>query len=670
MLSNLYAPNGMMPWFGVVEDRNDPLFLGRCKVRIAGYHTPDLTLLPTADLPWAYPIQPINSAAMSGIGHAPIGPVEGTWVTGFFRDGDDCQEPIIWGTIGGIPQPQTASPGAPTVPSEGTQDDTTPEQTQAQQDESATTADAQASEAGVIGSLTSDDLQRMFMVLRERESSGNYRVVNPIGYAGAYQFGSDLLAGLGYLRPDAKKVYKSTPRTDFALICLQKGLISQSKYNSVPEQSRYYFNFFCLATDEVWTSKAGRSAAGFLANTDTQDRAVYEAFRANYNDLVSRRVLNNPDTRERTAGYLFVSHLLGIGGAMKLARGVNGADQNGTRATSYYRLGVNAINSNIAVAAVEQTTEKQEEAAPESADAPTSDITNSIDNPTNAGFGDASHTYPRKEYIGEPDTNRLARHQSISKTLVGRKDAERLTEVETANGQDPWDQPQVPYNAKYPYNHVFESESGHVMEFDDTPGNERVHLWHRSGTFMEWDLNGTSVRRVVGDDFQIIERNGHILIQGRANITVEGSCNIYVQNDCNLEVNGNLTTNVHKDYDLNVAGAIKVTAGKGLFVRSDDAVQMSSEKAFEVVSKDDVKIGGQGKVSVKSSTSSVALQGLTQVGVKAGAMFAVDALGLALLSGAAQPADDPQAPDNSPPVDARTPREPELKPLVIPSRSS
>ena len=93
-------------WFmGVVEDRTtDPLKLGRCKVRCLGFHTEDKSILPTADLPWASVMQPIQSAAMQGIGETPLGVVEGTWVVGFFRDGEIAQEPIVMGTIGGIPE--------------------------------------------------------------------------------------------------------------------------------------------------------------------------------------------------------------------------------------------------------------------------------------------------------------------------------------------------------------------------------------------------------------------------------------------------------------------------------------------------------------------------------------------------------------------------------------
>lgn len=87
---------------GMVENRNDPKKMGRCQVRLVGYHTDDKTILPTEDLPWALPIQPISSAAISGVGSSPLGPVEGTWVVGWFLDGEDMQQFAFFGTIGGI----------------------------------------------------------------------------------------------------------------------------------------------------------------------------------------------------------------------------------------------------------------------------------------------------------------------------------------------------------------------------------------------------------------------------------------------------------------------------------------------------------------------------------------------------------------------------------------
>lgn len=87
--------NGFFWWIGVVEDRNDPLKLGRARVRVFGYHTSDQTLLPTTDLPWALPVTPLHNS------HAVKSPEEHSWVLGFFLDGQIAQQPVMLGVLPG-----------------------------------------------------------------------------------------------------------------------------------------------------------------------------------------------------------------------------------------------------------------------------------------------------------------------------------------------------------------------------------------------------------------------------------------------------------------------------------------------------------------------------------------------------------------------------------------
>ena len=338
-MANLYGSAGFYWWVGVVEDRNDPLFLGRCRVRILGYHTENAVMLPTKDLPWAYPLQPITSAATSGIGQTPTGPIEGTWVTGFFRDGDSCQEPIMIGTMAGMPS---------------------------QED-----------------------------VLSQRRVSG-------------------------------------------------------------------------------------------------------------------------------------------------------------------------------------------------------------------LGFQDPNKKYPKDSYIenAEPDVNRLARNQKLSQTNVRRKDIARATNVPTAMNKT-WSQSQVPYNAVYPYNHVYESESGHVIEIDDTPNNERISVYHKSGTYNEIDRNGTKTEHVVGDNYEVFFRNNNILIRGAANITVEGTCNIYVKNDCNLEVNGDLKTHVHGDYELNVGGKIEMYSGEDMKIKTEENLYVEASKNGDILAGITLDVMGESLTSIGSLVTEV-----------------------------------------------------------------
>lgn len=85
-------------WIGVVEDRVDPLNLGRCKVRIFGAHTDNLQLIPTSELPWATPLYPVNDSRSFAT------PMEGDYVFGFFMDGLASQAPAMMGVFPAIPQ--------------------------------------------------------------------------------------------------------------------------------------------------------------------------------------------------------------------------------------------------------------------------------------------------------------------------------------------------------------------------------------------------------------------------------------------------------------------------------------------------------------------------------------------------------------------------------------
>lgn len=98
--------DGFYWWYGVVEDIDDKLKLGRVRVRILGDHTQSKkqNRIPTESLPWAYPINNIHSASMNGIGKSPTGIALGSWCFGFYSDGIDKQQPIILGSFGGIPE--------------------------------------------------------------------------------------------------------------------------------------------------------------------------------------------------------------------------------------------------------------------------------------------------------------------------------------------------------------------------------------------------------------------------------------------------------------------------------------------------------------------------------------------------------------------------------------
>lgn len=87
-------------WFvGVVKGSfNDK---NRVQVRIFGIHkTDDVTDISDEDLPPAIVLYPTTGGSTSG-GNLSHGLKHGTWVFGFFADGDNCQQPVIIGVIDG-----------------------------------------------------------------------------------------------------------------------------------------------------------------------------------------------------------------------------------------------------------------------------------------------------------------------------------------------------------------------------------------------------------------------------------------------------------------------------------------------------------------------------------------------------------------------------------------
>jgi hypothetical protein len=165
----------------------------------------------------------------------------------------------------------------------------------------------------------------------------------------------------------------------------------------------------------------------------------------------------------------------------------------------------------------------------------------------------------------EANTPRQARGEKLD-TLTEIHDSQRIFDVAVATFDDTldtappegepaaWDgkanpttkQPENPFNARYPYNHVRETESGHLFEADDTPGAERIKESHRAGTYYEVFPDGSKVEKIVRDNFTVIVGHDKVNIQGSAIVTIEGDCNFYTK--------GNFTQQVDGDYNLLVKG--------------------------------------------------------------------------------------------------------------------
>jgi hypothetical protein len=140
--------------------------------------------------------------------------------------------------------------------------------------------------------------------------------------------------------------------------------------------------------------------------------------------------------------------------------------------------------------------------------------------------------YPRK--LDEPTTSRLARNDSdYPSEIVAAKAAKKANKVE----------PNSYYAAKYPYNNVYESESGHALEFDDTKGAERIHTYHRSGSYVEFGPLGDRAERIQRNKFTIVVGDDSVYVQGSVKMFVDGDYDLNVTGD--IRINGK-TVNINK----------------------------------------------------------------------------------------------------------------------------
>jgi len=222
---------------------------------------------------------------------------------------------------------------------------------------------------------------------------------------------------------------------------------------------------------------------------------------------------------------------------------------------------------------------------------------------SNKGFYDPNGVYPK--YINEVDTNRLATNDTANphlflelrkltrKTQVATADFNVVTNADgtntVASDGDTWSQPSIPYAAVYPYNHVFESESGHIMEYDDTANNERIFQSHRTGTSYEIDKNGNKVDIIKGDHYTILSGKSQALIEGNSDISINGRHKVYL----------NKSGGVNNHYDIQIGPNaninIQVDKGNINLVTVDGKINVNSAGDYNL------KVGGNMTVSVEGN---------------------------------------------------------------------
>ena len=175
---------------------------------------------------------------------------------------------------------------------------------------------------------------------------------------------------------------------------------------------------------------------------------------------------------------------------------------------------------------------------------------------TSGGFKDPNSKYPTELYLDIADTNLLAQEAFDTHPSKSIKDAKDSWSTASGSAEQP---ATTQSSAKYPTNHVFETETGHYVEFDDTEGNERIHLYHKKGTFIEIDSAGNMIIKTVGNVTNIVAGNMDTYVKGNYSVSAGGNIDIYAGGNLTELVDGNRKTTITGTETLEITGNVKNT---------------------------------------------------------------------------------------------------------------
>lgn len=514
---------------GVVEDRQDPMMLGRVRVRVVGVHSEDKAEIPTSSLPWAAVVQPANNPINSGVGTSPNGLVEGSWVLVFFTDGINLQCPVVLGSLPGI------NASAKLV-------------TQQQQTAAVVSAPVAATPANATLGYISE----------KYESGGK---------------GPGVISG-------GKGDYGGKSYGTYQLSLNQKTLSNFVKQSAF----RSELNTVDIANtefDAIWKRIASEKTAEF--KQDQHDFIEKTHFVPCLNKLSFLDVQNRGDAINEMIWSYSVQYGPG-GGSKKIIRALNGKNvqelsdadiielcyndrrnmvssdfksspsQHGALKTRFEneKKDILAITGQKPSAGLKPADPlpKDSYGTPDEGQATIKSERPATVVRGNAGFADPNGQYPRDGYLGKPDTNRLARNQEINRTI------QKVKRLSTVKGNG-FTEPHL-FEPTYPLNKVYESEAGHIIEIDDTPGKDRIHIYHRSGSFIEFHPDGTIVKKSVLDDKEVVIRDKSVYVFGNSTVFVEGDATIQSLGNMTLETEANMTMRAAGNFTIEAGGNMNV----------------------------------------------------------------------------------------------------------------
>ena len=204
-------------------------------------------------------------------------------------------------------------------------------------------------------------------------------------------------------------------------------------------------------------------------------------------------------------------------------------------------------------------------------------------------------------------------------------------DIPTADNKK-WSEPKIPWAALYPYNHVHQTESGHIIEMDDTPNQERLHWYHRTGTFTEIHPVGVKVDKIVNNYYNIILGARYTHIEASDYTTVDGSQENYIIGNRVDRVDGDYSVAVKKGrFNVsNKTGAINleasnmtISATESLTMSANNVIIEKKQAAASETTVGDEKKKVGGKLNIQAGAYSLNAQG--SLGLQAGGGLSINA---------------------------------------------
>ena len=213
-----------------------------------------------------------------------------------------------------------------------------------------------------------------------------------------------------------------------------------------------------------------------------------------------------------------------------------------------------------------------------------------IKNPDD-GRSDPDKRFPRQEYVGVSSVNNIARGTRVSNVYIGGS----VPGLDLELNDEP--------STQYPENQVKETASGHVIEYDDTNGRERVMIRHRTGSGVEMRADGTVILSSTNNTLRIVAANEKVIVEGDGEVVYNGNLKMRVAGDFDLEVGGDFNVNVtgNKEERIKSSFIESVSKNKTMTVGENKAETILGVDALTVLKDKDVMIKGAYETNVQGA---------------------------------------------------------------------